>query len=107
MSFRRGVFRLWLLASSLWVLALVVYVEAEGRRRNDGSFFLNGWVLIADGWEAEREVATREAASVVPDDTRSRIAIGKDVQRVALIFAGMLFGPPLLLLVFGAWVIRG
>jgi hypothetical protein len=118
MNFLRGFFRLWLMASVLWLVTLVVYIEVEGQRRdvaNGSSVFVKGWVVIADGWKAEREVAamTEKAAAsgrtsiVVPDETSSRIRTGREVQKAALLFGGMLLGPPLVLLVLGAWVIRG
>lgn len=118
MNFRRGLFRLWLIVSALWVLALVVYAEIEGRRRDvtdGGSIFVRGWVVITDSWKAEEEVAaTRQKAAasgslsiVVPDEIESRISSGREVQKAALLFGGMLLGPPLVLLVLGAWVIRG
>ncbi|WEX75123.1 hypothetical protein PYH37_000477 [Sinorhizobium numidicum] len=118
MNFVRGLFRLWLIASLLWMVTLVVYVEIEGRRRDvadGGSVFVKGWAVIADGWKAEREVAAmREVAAasggmniVVPDETSKRIRNGKEVQNAALLFGGMLLGPPLILLVLGAWVIHG
>ncbi|WOS65253.1 hypothetical protein [Sinorhizobium fredii] len=118
MNFRRGLFRLWLIVSALWVLILVVYVEIEGQRRDvtdGGSIFVRGWVAITDGWKAEKEVAaTREKAAasgspsvVVPDEIRSRLRTGWNAEKAALLFGGMLLGPPLVLLVLGAWVIRG
>lgn len=118
MNFLRGIFRLWLIASVLWIVTLVVYMEVEAQRRdaaNGSSVFVKGWAVIADGWKAEREVAAMKenaAASgstsiVVPDDTSSRIQAGREVQKAALFFGGMLLGPPLILLVLGAWVIRG
>ncbi|KOF13907.1 hypothetical protein AC244_29570 [Ensifer adhaerens] len=118
MNFRRGFFRLWLIVSALWVLTLVVYVEIEGRRRDvtdGGSIFVRGWVVITDGWKAEKAVAAmRERAGtsgspsiVVPDEIGSRLQAGREVQKAALLFGGMLLGPPLVLLVLGAWVIRG
>ncbi|MDK1388638.1 hypothetical protein ILFOPFJJ_01645 [Ensifer psoraleae] len=118
MNILRGLFRLWLIVSALWVLTLVVYVEVEGRRRGvtDGSsIFVKGWAVIADGWKAEKEVASireRAAASgsgsiVVPDEIESRLQTGRQLQKTAWLFGGMLLGPPLILLVLGAWVIRG
>lgn len=118
MNIRRGLFRAWLIASALWVLTLVVYVDFEGRQRDGtdgGSVFVRGWVVIADGWKAEREAAAmRERAAaagvpsvVVPDEIGRRLRSGREVQKAALLFGGMLLGPPLLLLVLGAWVIRG
>ncbi|WEX86481.1 hypothetical protein PZN02_002770 [Sinorhizobium garamanticum] len=118
MNIVRGLFRLWLIVSALWVLTLVVYVEVEGRRRDvtdGGSVFVKGWAVVTDGWKAEKEVASlREKAAasgseniVVPDEIASRLRTGRQVQNTALLFGGMLLGPPLILLVLGAWVIRG
>lgn len=110
MNLRRGSFLLWLIASALWVLTLIVYVEIEGRRRMEGSIFVRGWVVITDGWQAEREQAAMKASApgiVVPDEMANRLRAGKDVQKAVLLFSVMLLGPPLVLLVLGAWVIRG
>lgn len=117
MTFLRGLFRLWLIASLLWMATLVVYIEVEGRRRDvadGGSVFVKAWTVIADGWKAERELAAmREVAAVsdgmfvAPDETSRRIETGRDVQKVALLFGGLLLGPPLILLVLGAWVVHG
>ncbi|WP_331371386.1 hypothetical protein [Sinorhizobium chiapasense] len=118
MTILRGLFRLWLIVSALWVLTLVVYVEIEGRRRDvtdGGSIFVKAWTVVTDGWKAENEVASiREKAAasgspsvVVPDEIGSRLRTGRRVQNAALLFGGMLLGPPLILLVLGAWVIRG
>ncbi|MCA1439870.1 hypothetical protein I6F07_06445 [Ensifer sp. IC4062] len=100
------------------MLTLVVYVEVEGRRRDvtdGGSIFVKGWAAVTDGWKAEEEVASlREKAAasgngsiVVPDEIASRLRTGRQVQNTAWLFGGMLLGPPLILLVLGAWVIRG
>ncbi|MQX13188.1 hypothetical protein GHK62_00010 [Sinorhizobium terangae] len=100
------------------MLTLVVYVEVEGRRRDvtdGGSIFVKGWAVVTDGWKAEKEAASiREKAAtpgsasiVVPDEINSRLQAGRRVENAALFFGGMLLGPPLILLVLGAWVIRG
>ncbi|MDK1373554.1 MULTISPECIES: hypothetical protein [unclassified Sinorhizobium] len=118
MTILRGLFRLWLIVSALWVLTLVAYVEVEGRRRDvtdGGSIFVRAWVVVADGWKAEKEAtAIREKAAAsgsasvaVPDEISSRLRTGRRVENAALLFGGMLLGPPLILLVLGAWVIRG
>lgn len=117
MNIARGLFRLWLIVSALWVLTLVVYVEVEGRRRgvDGGSTFVKGWAVVIDGWKAEKEAASlREKAAasgtaniVIPDEINSRLQTGRQVENAALFFGGMLLGPPLVLLVLGAWVIRG
>ncbi|WDZ78259.1 hypothetical protein PWG15_07145 [Ensifer adhaerens] len=110
MNIRRGLFRIWLIASVLWVLILAFYVDVEGRGRagtNEGSIYLHGWAVVTDGWKAEKEAASVGEASTVPDEIRSRILVGREVQMAALLFGALLLGPPLVLLVLGVWVIRG
>ncbi len=102
MNIRRGFFRLWLVASAFWVIAVIATFSGY-----------TIWNNIADGWKAQREEAAIEPVNnfrFIPGEIIERIDRGREAETQAQWLGKFAIIPPLVLLSIGAavgWAFSG